>query len=130
MALKTPGKSNCVLINMTFEFKRFDIYYADGGYEERPSSDGACVLAEDAINREAVNADKIRTLEARLRESEIRRVDLAKDANLYHVLKISDRFEVLTDVYNDDPENYFKSRVSGDGIDYAIQMALDNPRAP
>ena len=55
---------------MTFEFKRYDCTcknrFAVG------ASDGEWVSADDAINREAVNADKIRTLEVQLKEARLR----------------------------------------------------------
>jgi len=56
---------------MTYVWDRFDIDVLDNHgwntYSEKPASDGAYVKAEDAINREAVNAAKIATLEAQLK---------------------------------------------------------------
>lgn len=49
----------------TFEFERFD--FCDG--ERHDSSDGEFVLAQDALDREKVNADRIRVLELQLKEA-------------------------------------------------------------
>lgn len=57
---------------MTFKWDRLDIVDPCRLVETEPADDGEYVLAEDAINREAVNADKIRTLEVRLKESNLR----------------------------------------------------------
>lgn len=58
---------------MTFKWNRIDIDVLDNygydGYSEKPSDDGTFVRAEDAINREAVNAAEIATLKAQLKQS-------------------------------------------------------------
>jgi len=58
---------------MTWQFKRYDIEATPHDPEYRyvhvPAGDGAHVSAEDAINREAVNADRIRLLEVQLKEA-------------------------------------------------------------
>ena len=54
---------------MTYEWKRWDV---DEGGHATVEAEGEFVLAEDAINREAVNADKIRTLEVQLKEAKLR----------------------------------------------------------
>ena len=64
---------------MTYEFDRLDINKYDAA-EEIPSTDGRYVLAEDAINREASQAQCIDTLKAQLaaahaKGSEVGRVD-------------------------------------------------------
>jgi hypothetical protein len=62
-------------MSKTFTFERFDLpgWACDEcGGRARPQSefDGEWVRAEDAINREAVNADAIRTLELHLKEAQ------------------------------------------------------------
>lgn len=57
-------------MSKTFTYNRFDVVRMDNRlplYNE--ASDGNCVKAQDAINREAVNADRIRVLELQLKES-------------------------------------------------------------
>jgi len=65
---------------MTYVWDRFDIDVLDNygwnTYSEKPASDGVYVKAEDAINREAVNADKIRLLEVQLKEMTAKCVQL------------------------------------------------------
>ncbi|MFL9902164.1 hypothetical protein PQR71_29180 [Paraburkholderia fungorum] len=57
----------------SFVYDRFDINSYDEGYgqehEEIPRGDGKYVLAEDAINREAVLQAQIRTLEVQLKDA-------------------------------------------------------------
>lgn len=58
----------------SFVFERFDVFgdCDDDGYywsKERAEFDGKWVKAEDAINREAVNADAIKTLTLQFKES-------------------------------------------------------------
>jgi hypothetical protein len=53
---------------MTFIFDRYHVDTVDEPDIEE-ASDGEYVLAEDAINREAVNADRIRLLEVQLKEA-------------------------------------------------------------
>jgi hypothetical protein len=55
-------------IAMTFIFDRYHVDTVDEPDIEE-TSDGEYVLAEDAINREAVNADRIRLLEVQLKEA-------------------------------------------------------------
>jgi hypothetical protein len=50
----------------TFEFERFDVY---GPGRIDPQGDGHWIKAQDAIDREKVNADRIRTLELQLKEA-------------------------------------------------------------
>lgn len=75
---------------MTFTWNRFDIEAPsanpDNLYDHIGASDSHYVLAEDAINREAVNADKIRTLEVQLKETK-RAMHLA-NAHLEHKNKL------------------------------------------
>lgn len=62
--------------NKTFVFDRFDIQGDGHGYAcliIEPSSDGVYVKAEDAINREAVMYDHIRTLEMQLKDTRAER---------------------------------------------------------
>jgi len=74
-------------MSKTFAFERFDLKcgvqdndchvcgsFAYGGDAANAQSefDGAWVRAEDAINREEVNADEIRTLKLRLKEAQQR----------------------------------------------------------
>ena len=56
---------------MTFEWKRYDIQFdmQRDCIEEFGCSDGDWVKSEDAINREAVNEAKIRTLETQLKDA-------------------------------------------------------------
>lgn len=59
----------------TFVYDRYHVAGTpDNDYEYdievTPESDGTWVKAEDAINREAVNADRIRTLELQLKQRE------------------------------------------------------------
>ena len=66
---------------MTFKFDRYDIEPIDfgtNGTMRINRDDGEYVLAEDAINREAVNEAKIRTLETQLKcaKRELGRVNL------------------------------------------------------
>jgi hypothetical protein len=51
----------------TFQFERFDVDTSGTG-EVLPSGDGEWIRADAAIDREAVNAAKIRTLEVQLSE--------------------------------------------------------------
>ena len=51
---------------MTFLWKRLDYGEREGEYDD---AEGRYVLAEDAINREAVNEAKIRTLEVQLKDT-------------------------------------------------------------
>jgi hypothetical protein len=51
---------------MTFLWKRLDYGEHEGEYDD---AEGRYVLAEDAINREAVNEAKIRTLEVQLKDA-------------------------------------------------------------
>ncbi|HDR9163642.1 TPA: hypothetical protein QDB28_004046 [Burkholderia vietnamiensis] len=55
-------------MSKTFAFNRFDIdkYDSNGRI---PAADGDYVLAEDAINRDAVQSAKIRTLEMQLKDA-------------------------------------------------------------
>jgi hypothetical protein len=48
----------------TFQWDRFDVQQGSA----RPASDGLFVLAQDAINREAVLQASIRTLETQLKD--------------------------------------------------------------
>lgn len=52
-------------MSKTFIFDRFDIYKYDSN-EKVPAADGEYVMADDAINREAVLQAQIRTLESQL----------------------------------------------------------------
>lgn len=62
---------------MTFKFDRYDVEPVAlrealaCGTSRIDRDDGTYVLAEDAINREAVNADKIRLLEVQLKEAKL-----------------------------------------------------------
>jgi hypothetical protein len=59
---------------MTFKFGRYDIEPIDfgtNGTMRINRDDGEYVLAEDAINREAVNEAKIRTLEVQLKDARL-----------------------------------------------------------
>jgi hypothetical protein len=59
-------------MSKTFVYERFDICGAGGYYiytEKDSRSDGEYVLAEDAINREAVLQAHIRTLEVQLKDA-------------------------------------------------------------
>jgi chromosome segregation ATPase len=58
-----------------FVFDRFD---ATGTRIMVGSADGEYVRAEDAINREAVNADRIRVLELQLKECQKERKNLVE----------------------------------------------------
>lgn len=50
----------------TFEFERFDLLHFG---TLQAAADGEFMLAQDAIDREKVNADRIRTLELQLKEA-------------------------------------------------------------
>lgn len=65
-------------MSKTFTFDRFDIYptKSGNGTVREESTDGILVLAEDAINREAVNVDRIRVLEVQLKEEKERALRL------------------------------------------------------
>jgi len=57
------------MANKSFVFDRFDVLYSCmGGVDVNADSEGEYVNAEAAINREAVNAAKIATLEAQLKD--------------------------------------------------------------
>lgn len=93
-------------MSKTFTFDRFDCR-ADGvGYacvicEE--TSDGIYVTAQDALDREAVNADRIRVLELQLKESRVKCkgleqfLDNANSANKRLSLQCTN----LNNLYND-----------------------------
>jgi hypothetical protein len=74
----------------TFQFERFDVD-ASGTGEVLPSGDGEWIRADAAIDREAVNAAKIRTLEVQLSERGESRV-----------LAESDKQEAVGEIAQDD----------------------------
>lgn len=62
-------------MSKSFVFERYDVFgncdeSGDSWSTVRSEFDGKWVKAEDAINREAVNADEIKTLNLRLKESQ------------------------------------------------------------
>lgn len=69
-------------MSKTFVYDRFDMDMILNSAWKRvkrvPASDGSYVLAEDAINREAVLQAQIRTLETQLKDSNARQSLLRK----------------------------------------------------
>jgi len=60
---------------VTYKFDRFDTWLPMGMTAKdaiEPSEEGLCVLAEDAIYREAYQAARIATLEAQLKEAHVK----------------------------------------------------------
>lgn len=91
-------------MSKTFAYNRFDVVRMDNGlslYNE--ASDGNCVKAQDALDREAVNADRIRVLELQLKESRAKCkgleqfLDNANETNK----KLTLRVTTLNNLYND-----------------------------
>ena len=84
---------------MTFKWNRWDSGEPDEAYE---ISDGHWVLEEDATNREAVNADKIRTLEVQLKEAKL--AMHRANAHLEHKNKLLVQVKKLVDAEFDRKE--------------------------
>lgn len=89
-------------MSKTHVFARFDIYPSGPCKTVREdAADGALVLAEDAINREAVLQAQIRTLEAQLKDA---RAEAARFELAAHACDLGGYFEFVTDPYKNDPD--------------------------
>jgi hypothetical protein len=75
----------------TFVFNRYDVAHSSGfdDLDVMVSGDGMYVRAQDALDREAVNADRIRVLELQLKEARAPRLhhliiaEFHRDAKFY-----------------------------------------------
>jgi len=63
-------------MSKTFVYDRLDVLAPGDEFAMIERSDGPYVLAEDAINREAVLQDEIKTLRAQLKDAQAQKVRL------------------------------------------------------